>query len=293
MEKSDKPILITGAHGQLGSEILAIKNKFPFRIIGTDVSDFDITDTAQVEEIIERYNPQVIVNCAAYTAVDKAESDSQRAKILNSDAPGKIAKTAIKKGCKFIHISTDYVFDGEGTKPYTENERLNPQSVYGKTKLAGEQNVLSSNADSIIIRTSWLYSVYGNNFVKTMLRLGAERESIGVVSDQVGCPTNAADLALFILKIVQKFQNENYWKPGIYHYSNNGVCSWYEFATEIMNLAKLSCKVNPISTEEYPLPAPRPKYSVLSMEKTIKVFGINIPEWKESLAKCVSILSAE
>lgn len=271
-------ILVTGCDGQLGNELKLLLPEAIF----TDVNTLDITDKTAVDNFVRNNNVKVIVNCAAYTAVDKAEDDAELAKKINETGPENLAKT----GCKIIHISTDYVFNGSNCKPYTPDDETAPISVYGKTKLAGEIAVKKEAKEYAIIRTAWLYSSYGNNFVKTMRRLGAEKETLNVVCDQTGTPTYAKDLAEAIVKIIPQLNETN---SGIYHFSNEGTCSWYDFATEIMELSNLSCKVYPILSVEYPTKATRPFYSVLDKSKLKKTFNISIPHWKESLKKCLKL----
>jgi dTDP-4-dehydrorhamnose reductase len=281
-------ILVTGSNGQVGSEIRALHADYPYNFFFTDRSALDITDATAVEKFIEANNINTIINCAAYTAVDKAESDEANADAINHLAVKNFALTCKEKNIKLIHISTDYVFDGKNYKPYTEEDTTNPEGIYGKTKLDGEKALLHvSPANSLIIRTSWVYSSFGANFVKTMLRLGREKEHLGVIYDQVGTPTYARDLARAILDILPNIKNE---KTEIYNYSNEGVLSWYDFAKEIMRMAKLECKVNPIETKEYPTPATRPHYSLLNKSKIKQEFGITIPYWKDSLDECLKTL---
>ena len=269
--------LITGSNGQLGTEL---KKRLPDAIFA-DVDILDITDFAAVKKFVAENNVDTIINCAAYTAVDKAEDDIPLATRINVDGPRNLAKT----GAKIIHISTDYVFDGVAHKPYSPDDETKPVSVYGKTKRAGELAVLENAKCAVIIRTAWLYSPYGNNFVKTMRRLGAEKESINVVSDQIGTPTYAGDLADAIVKIIPQMSEKN---SGVYHFTNMGVCSWYDFAVEIMEKSGLKCVVNPIKSEEYPTRAKRPYYSVLDKSKIQKVFNdIKIQHWKKGLEKCL------
>ncbi|MFI3242294.1 MAG: dTDP-4-dehydrorhamnose reductase [Alphaproteobacteria bacterium] len=268
-------ILVTGANGQLGNELKILLSDAIF----TDVADLDICDFAAVQSFVKENNVDIIINCAAYTAVDKAEDDIELATKINVDGPENLAKS----GAKIIHVSTDYVFDGLGYRPYKPEDEAQPNSVYGKTKLAGEQAVLNNANTAIIIRTAWLYSFFGNNFVKTMLRLGAEKESIGVVADQIGTPTYAGDLAQAIVEILPQIKEG---QKDVYHFSNEGVASWYDFAVEI--LKDLQCVVNPISTEDYPTRAKRPFYSVLDKTKIKKDFNIKINHWKKGLEKCLS-----
>ncbi len=281
-------ILVTGANGQLGSEVRELSTNYDHTYIFTDKDELDITNESAIKECVEQNKIDIIINCAAYTAVDKAEEDEVTADLINRKAVKKLAKIAKEYDIKFIHISTDYVFDGKAYKPYVEEFQTKPNSVYGKTKLDGELEMLSINPhNSIIIRTSWVYSSFGANFVKTMLRLGKEKEELGVIFDQIGTPTYARDLARTILEILPKIEND---KVEIYHYSNEGAISWYDFAKEIMRMAKLSCKVNPIETYQYPTPAKRPHYSLLNKAKIKKKFNIEIPYWKDSLDDCLKIL---
>ena len=288
-----KNILVTGANGQLGSEIKTLVHNLEFthgdaKFYFTTSTDLDITDYEKVNSFCNVNQISVIINCAAYTAVDKAESDEQNADAINHLAVKNLALTCKANNIKLIHISTDYVFDGKNYKPYTEEDATAPNGVYGKTKLDGEKALLHVNpANSIIIRTSWVYSSFGANFVKTMLRLGKEKEQLGVIYDQVGTPTYARDLARAILEIIPKINNLH---VSIYNYSNEGVLSWYDFAKEIMRMAKLDCQVNPIETKEYPTPATRPHYSLLNKSKIKQDFGITIPYWKDSLDACLKTL---
>lgn len=278
-------ILVTGSNGQLGSEINELHKSYPYSFIFTDKNELDIIDAQKIEQICKENSITHIVNCAAYTAVDKAESDTKLADDINHKAVENLARVSKKLDIVLVHISTDYVFDGTNYKPYTEDDEVNPQSVYGKTKLKGEEALLCvSPKNSIIIRTSWVYSFYGNNFVKTMLKLGREREELGVIYDQVGSPTYAKDLAKHILDIIPNINNEN---TQIFNYSNEGVLSWYDFAKEIMKMAKLECKINPIETKEYPTPAPRPHFGLLNKSKIKSAFGIEIPYWKDGLDDCL------
>lgn len=278
-------ILVTGSNGQLGSEIKELSSSYEGNYFFTCKDDLDITNKEAVKSFIEKNSINVIINCAAYTAVDKAEEDEVNADKINRKAVKKLALIAKEKNIKLIHISTDYVFDGKNYRPYNEAYQTNPQSVYGKTKLEGELEMIKINPkDSIIIRTSWVYSSYGNNFVKTMLRLGREKEELGVIFDQIGTPTYARDLTKAILDIIPKIQNS---KLNIYHYSNEGALSWYDFAKEILKMAKIDCKINPIETYQYPTPATRPHYSLLNKSKIKNKFNITIPFWKDSLDICL------
>lgn len=283
-------ILVTGANGQLGSEIKDLAPEYKnYEFTYIDIEDLDITDISKVEAYFKKNKFEVIINCAAYTAVDKAESDKDKVIALNSVAVKTLTEIAAKQKALLVHISTDYVFDGRNFKPYLETDLTNPKSLYGKSKLDGEVEVLFNTHWAIVIRTSWLYSSHGNNFVKTMMKIAKENGIINVVSDQVGTPTYAADLAKAILDIIPKVKQKN--KFEIYNYSNEGVCSWYDFAQEIMDIAKINCKINPIETKEYPTAAVRPHYSVLNKSKIKKEFGISIPYWKHSLEKCIKKLS--
>jgi len=278
-------ILVTGSNGQLGSEIKELSSQFPANYFFTDREILDITKQDQIVDFINNNNINTIINCAAYTAVDKAESEEELADKINHLSVKYLAQIAKERDIKLIHISTDYVFDGKNYKPYTEDDAVSPNGVYGRTKLDGEKALQEINPkNAIIIRTSWVYSSYGANFVKTMLRLGEERESLGVIFDQVGTPTYAKDLAQTILEIMPKINNKD---VEIYNYSNEGVLSWYDFAKEIMRMAKLDCQINPIETKEYPTPAKRPHYSLLNKSKIKKEFNISIPYWKDSLDECL------
>ena len=282
-------ILVTGSNGQLGNELKELSGNYPeWEFIFTDVDTLDISDEKAVGLFFQQHQPGFLINCAAYTAVDKAETETQVALKINAVAPGILARITKTQKIGFIHISTDYVFDGHSYTPYTEIDTVNPQGAYGKTKLAGEHLVKGGNPDALIIRTSWLYSVYGNNFVKTMLRLGKERETLNVVFDQVGTPTYAADLAVAILKIIEHYDGGNKKiSPGVYHYSNEGVASWYDFAKTIFELAEMPVRVVPILTKEFPVPAKRPHYSILNKSKIKDTFNIEIPFWKDSLKICI------
>ena len=280
-------ILITGCNGQLGNEIqLLEKQHQQHTFFNTDVAELDITNPKAIGQFVEENHIDGIVNCAAYTAVDKAESDADFCRKLNADAPGYLAEAIERQGGWMIQISTDYVFDGTQHTPYREDASTCPNSVYGRTKLEGEQNVTSRCRRSMVIRTAWLYSTFGNNFVKTMLRLGREKDQIGVIFDQIGTPTYARDLAVAIFAAIEKGV-----VPGIYHFSNEGVASWYDFTLAIHRLAGIeSCRVRPIHTTDYPTPATRPHYSVLDKSKIKSVYGIEIPHWETSLAECVALL---
>lgn len=284
-------ILVTGANGQLGSEIRKISGKFrEMEFVFTDVAELDITNQENVAGFLANFGPEFLINCAAYTAVDKAETDLETATLLNATAVGILAEQSAKVNCKIIHVSTDYVFNGTGPRPYKEDNSVDPQSAYGRTKLEGEILCLRNNPETIIIRTSWLYSAFGNNFVKTMIRLGNEKNEIGVIADQIGCPTNAADLARAILTIISSVTNRTrLFVPGIYHYSNEGVASWYDFTKAIFEIAKINCFVKPIASEDFPSPVQRPPYSVMDKSKIKFTFGLEIPHWRDSLYQYFTI----
>lgn len=281
-------ILVTGANGQLGNEMRVLSAvNLSHTYFFTDVQELDICDEQAVRTYVNENEIDVIVNCAAYTAVDKAEDDPGLCDRLNNIAPGYLARAAQDRGAAMIQVSTDYVFDGTAHIPYTEEDPTCPDSVYGSTKLAGERNVLEHCERAMVIRTAWLYSAYGNNFVKTMLRLGKERETLGVIFDQIGTPTYANDLARAIYAAINKGVVR-----GIYHFSDEGVCSWYDFTVAIHRLAGItSCKVKPLHTAEYPSKAARPHYSVLDKTKIKNTFDIEIPHWEESLKRCIALLN--
>jgi dTDP-4-dehydrorhamnose reductase len=289
-------ILVTGANGQLGMELRDLSPQFSqFQFVFVSRAELPIDNFSALKEFFEKHQPQYCINCAAYTKVDAAESHREEAFLVNAEAVSVIADRCRQNKTRLIHISTDYVFNGNGTEPYTEESQTEPVSVYGASKLAGEHYAMEMNPETIIIRTSWVYSAYGSNFVKTMLRLMKERTEISVVNDQIGSPTYAADLAGAILKIISGFafqavpagrQVSDF--PGIYNFSNNGVISWYEFALAIKELTGSQCRVNPIPTSQYPTPAKRPMYSVLDKRKIQGTFDIKLKDWKESLATCLS-----
>lgn len=282
---ADINILVTGTNGQVGSEIRELSKDYPYNFFFTTRDNIDITSKDDIRNFCQINNINVIINCAAYTAVDKAETDEINADLINRKAVKKLALVSQELNIKLIHISTDYVFDGRNFKPYCEEFQTNPQGIYGKTKLDGENEMRDINPkNSIIIRTSWVYSSFGNNFVKTMLRLGKEKESLGVIFDQIGTPTYARDLAKAILDIIPQINNT---KVEIYNYSNEGVLSWYDFAKEIMKMAKLTCKINPIETFQYPTPAKRPHFSLLNKSKIKSKFNLEIPYWKDGLDDCL------
>ncbi|HTE10380.1 MAG TPA: dTDP-4-dehydrorhamnose reductase [Chitinophagaceae bacterium] len=282
-------ILITGASGQLGAAIKALSSLYPqFHFIFLAKEDLPVNRSELVQQYFKNVLPAFCINCAAYTAVDKAETEKELAMLVNGDAVGVLAAACKSFHAKFIHISTDYVFDGTAVTPYKEEDNTNPVNYYGKTKLRGEELSIQNNNESIVIRTSWLYAEYGNNFVKTMVRLMKERSSLNVVNDQLGSPTYAGDLAKLILGIIAENQFEGRWVPGIYHYSNEGVISWYDFAVAIKNLIQSDCAVHPIPASMYPTPAKRPAYSVMNKEKIRSVYGVAVPAWENSLSECIS-----
>ena len=280
-------ILITGCNGQLGSELRAIEKEYAqYRFFNTSHQELDVTDHVAVATYVEEHEIDGIINCSAYTAVDKAESDIDNCKAINTEAPANLAMAIEKRGGWLIHVSTDYVFDGTKHTPYNETDATCPNSVYGSTKLAGEESAMKLCQHTMVVRTSWLYSAFGNNFVKTMIRLGHTKDELGVIFDQIGTPTYASDLARAIMAAV-----EHGVVAGIYHYSDEGVASWYDFTKAIHRLAGITdCQVNPIHTSEYPTPAKRPAYSVLDKTKIKQTYGIRIPHWEESLAKCINLL---
>jgi dTDP-4-dehydrorhamnose reductase len=283
-------ILVTGSNGQLGNELKDIASSFSqYQFIFTDVDELSIVDNEAVTNWFLAHQPAYLINCAAYTAVDKAETEKEMNNLINGTAVGVLASAAQKSGTKFIHISTDYVFNGNASQPLNEDDGVDPVNAYGASKLLGEQLTFQNNPESIVLRTSWVYSFYGKNFVKTMMRLMNERESIGVVNDQVGSPTYAADLAWAIMQII----TSNKWIPGIYNFSNEGVISWFNFANEIKRLINSPCIVNPLTTEQFPTPAKRPKYSVLDKTKIQKTFSVQLKDWRESLKECVNKLKAD
>jgi dTDP-4-dehydrorhamnose reductase len=284
---SKPTILVTGQNGQLGNELKVLSAQYPqYDYVFTDAYELDITNAEKVDEFFNRYKPAVCLNAAAYTAVDKAETDKDLALKINAYAVGNLAENCSKINAKFIHISTDYVFDGTADSPYKEDYPVNPVNFYGESKLRGEEIALEKNSSTVIIRTSWVYSFFGNNFVKTMLRLMKERESISVVNDQFGSPTYAPDLAAAIMLIAVKPED----KSGIYHFSNEGIISWFDFAVAIKHLAGLSCSVKPVDTSGYPTAAKRPVYAALDKAKIKSALGIEIKPWKESLQKCLQLL---
>ncbi|NJB72650.1 dTDP-4-dehydrorhamnose reductase [Saonia flava] len=281
-----RTILVTGGNGQLGSEIQELQPFYTnYNFFFTDIAELDITDHIAVEKFVEANKINIIINCAAYTVVDNAEKDYERANAINHLSAKNFAQIAKTKKIELVHISTDYVFDGSSKKPYTEKDVPSPQSVYGRTKLDGENAILKRNPkNSVIIRTSWVYSSYGSNFVKTMLRLGKEGHELSVVGDQMGSPTYARDLAKTILEILPKIKNTG---VELYHYTNEGACSWYDFAKTIFRIKGMPIKVNSIQTWQYPTPAKRPNYSVLDSSKIKNTFALDIRYWKDALEECL------
>ena len=277
-------ILITGANGQLGTELHEIlEREFPGQTLYTDVQELDLTNAKAVDSYVANNEITHIVNCAAYTAVDRAEEEKMLCAAVNTDAVKNLAMAADANGAKIIHISTDYVFDGTNHRPYRESDKVNPISQYGTTKRKGETLLLALAPQAIIIRTAWLYSAHGKNFVKTMLRLADSQPEIKVVCDQIGTPTFARDLARAVVKVLQSHQ----WVPGIYHFTDEGAASWYDFAKAIFRIAGKDVKVPPIPTEDYPTPASRPSYSILDRTRIKATYGIEIPHWEEALADCL------
>ncbi|WP_167597783.1 dTDP-4-dehydrorhamnose reductase [Leeuwenhoekiella sp. ZYFB001] len=283
-----KRILVTGANGQLGQELQVLASSYPDLVFDfVTRKTFDLEQDELMLAYLDQTTPDYIINCAAYTAVDKAESEPEQAKQINQLAVATIAKWSAQHQVKLLHVSTDYVFDGKSEIPYLENDNTNPQSVYGSTKRAGEEAAIAACPEIIIIRTAWVYSAFGSNFVKTMLRLMQERDSLNIVNDQIGSPTYARDLAEVILKIIAT----EHWQNGIYHYSNSGRISWFEFAQAIKELAGLTCDLNGIPTKAYPTPAQRPAYSLLNTEKIQKNYKVAISNYTVSLQRCLQQLS--
>ena len=286
-------VLITGSNGQLGSEIKELENSYnKIDFIFKDLPELDICNYEVLETFIIDHKINSVINCAAYTSVEKAEKDTEIAEKVNSIGVSNLVNALKKVDGKLIHISTDYVFDGDHFSPYKESDPVNPIGVYGKTKRAGELYVINSNIDSIVIRTSWLYSSYGSNFVKTMLRLGNEKENLGVIFDQVGTPTFAGDLANTCLEILTQENRRIDENSKLYHFSNEGVASWYDFAVAIMEISDIDCLVNPLETKDYPTLAKRPHYSILNKNKIKNDFNITIPYWRDSLVKCIEKLNS-
>jgi dTDP-4-dehydrorhamnose reductase len=290
---SQPVIVVTGANGQVGQELRVLAASYPaFKFVFTSHDTMPVNDEAAVQKVFAAHQPAYCINCAAYTAVDKAESEQDNAYQVNAEGPRILAAACKAFNTRFIHISTDYVFNGQSPAPYTEEAPTEPVNLYGASKLKGEQLCLQHDPAAIIIRTAWVYSSFGKNFVKTMMKLMQDRPAINVVSDQVGAPTYAADLAKCMMEIVAGDHGKTInWVPGIYHYSNQGRISWYEFAVAIKELTGSACTVNPIPSEQYPTPAKRPAFSLLDTSKIQKTFHCVIPEWKDSLQQCIKLLS--
>ena len=285
-------VLVTGANGQLGQSIQFIANQYPnIQFIYTDYQELDITNFESCLTVFAKYKPQFCINTAAYTAVDKAESESDKAHLINAVGPENLAKVCKEFNTILVHISTDFIFDGTSKVPYLETDVPNPKSIYGQTKLDGEIAIQKNWEKHFIIRTSWVYSQFANNFMKTMLRLASELDNLSVVNDQIGTPTNAVDLAEVLLKIITSCQTESHEVFGIYNFSNEGVCSWYDFAATIFHQKGIEIDLKPIPTDSYPTPAKRPAYSVLDKTKIKKVFGVEIKNWKESLTVSLNHLN--
>lgn len=290
-----KNILVTGAYGQLGNEVRLLSANYPhYNFMFTDVDSLDICDKSMLLDFVQGNDIRYIINCAAYTAVDKAEDEAELCEKINAKAVKNLGEVAKEVGAGIIHVSTDYVFNGKGYMPYTEDMPTSPCSVYGKTKLKGEKALLKACENAIVVRTAWLYSPFGNNFVKTMRKLGAEREQLNVIFDQIGSPTFAEDLAAALLIIVDQTIDRIHDKGGIYHYSNEGVCSWYDFTLKIHQLSGITtCNVHPIETKDYPTKAARPHFSVLNKAKIKSTFGITVPHWESSLQRCIEQLNQQ
>lgn len=284
-------ILITGAKGQLGSEINKVSRKYlGYDFIFTDIDTLDITDRQKTFDFLQQNRPDWIVNCAAYNLVDKAESETDKALLINAEAVRNIADSIAGSECKLIHISTDYVFDGNSNVPYDENCQANPATAYGRSKHAGELAALRHNR-SMVIRTAWLYSSFGSNFARTIITKAREKDMLRVVFDQIGSPTYAGDLASAVIEIIALvIRNKAAFNPGIYHYSNEGVCSWYDFAEAIVNEAGISCRIVPILSKDFPSAAKRPFYSVLDKSKIKETYSIEIPHWRSSLKSCIKLM---
>ena len=289
-------ILVTGGNGQVGSELNALSNSSKFEFTFTDYEELDITNMGQVFDFFEKNAISYVINCAAYTAVDKAEDEVEKAHAINVTGTENLAKACAKSSIPLIHLSTDYVYHSNTQNiPFKEDDYTMPQGIYAATKLEGELIARTIHSMTMVIRTSWVYSSFGNNFVKTMIRLGTERNELGIIYDQIGSPTYAADLAKAILEILEQHNDnkiDTFKFNEIYHYSNEGVCSWYDFAKAIFEIKNIECKVNPIETKDYPTPAKRPHFSLLNKAKIKNSFGLNIPYWKDSLRKCIDLLEA-
>ena len=281
-------ILVTGSSGQLGHDLVLELTERGHQVTGVSSKELNLLDSAAVRTYLLGLRPDAVMHCAGYTAVDKAEDDQERCDLINRAGTEAVARTCAEIGCKLLFISTDYVFSGDSSKPHEETDAPAPKSVYGASKLAGEREIVESGCRAIIIRTSWLFSEYGNNFVKTMLRLGTERESLNVVNDQIGGPTYAGDLARVLFRLIEVAPKEH--KTEFFHFANEGVCSWYDFAKAIMEIGGKTCRVNPICTSDYPAKARRPAFSVFNLRKTKMTTKMDIPYWKDSLRLIISKL---
>ncbi|WP_205513648.1 dTDP-4-dehydrorhamnose reductase [Longitalea arenae] len=290
---SQPVIIVTGANGQLGQELRVLAAAYPaFQFVFTTREDMPVNDEAAIQKLFAEHTPAYCINCAAYTAVDKAESEQEAAYSINAEGPRLLATACKTYNTRFIHISTDYVFNGQSPAPYTEDAPTDPVNLYGASKLKGEELCMAADPAAVIIRTAWVYSSFGKNFVKTMMKLMQERPAINVVNDQIGAPTYAADLANCIMHIIANSQlSAGSWVPGIYHYCNRGKISWYDFAVAIKEMTNSACVVNPIPTAQYPTPAKRPAFSLLDTTKLQKTFHCTIPAWKDSLQKCLQLLA--
>lgn len=286
-----KNILVTGSNGQVGSELQSLASQYPhFHFVFTGSKELNIGNRQAIEQTFELYKPDFCINCAAYTAVDKAETEVEKARLINATGVAYLAKVCNQYGATLVHISSDYVYHNQINRPLLETDSTSPKGIYAKTKLEGDQLALAANQDVIILRTSWVFSSFGHNFLKTMIRLGEERDTLSVVYDQIGVPTYARDIANAILAIIQKIDEGKEGVGGIYNFAPSGVTCWYDFARAIFEIESIDCQVNPIPTSAYPLPAPRPHYSILNCAKIRKTFGIPIPYWRDSVRDCLTLL---
>jgi dTDP-4-dehydrorhamnose reductase len=283
-------VLITGANGQIGRELQALQSEFPsIQFIPVDRAILDLSQSSEIERFLNETTFDACINCAAYTAVDKAEQEQELAYSINADAAEQLAKICFTKGAAFVHYSSDYVYHNGIDRPLLETDSTTPKSVYAQSKLAGDLRVMAAHPEALVFRTSWVYSSFGHNFVKTMLRLGKERDLLRIVNDQIGTPTYARDIARMTLQLLLRGWPAN--QGGIYNYSNEGVCSWYDFTKAIFDLTEISCKVEPIPSSDYPTPAARPHFSVLNKSKIKSAFGLDIPYWRDSLVECIELLN--